>query len=363
MHAIGVLILIAYLGGNTYIYIRGLSFLKKRTRGFRIFYTIAYWLFALLFLVSLSLRNMLLPEWIGHWMYQVGHAWLVFTLYMIPLLVLCDVIRLFIPSFKRAFSVSFILTLLVMGYGYYNYLHPIVTTVDIAIDKPLNADRKDYKVVLLSDVHLGYGRGTKAVEQYVQMVNEQQADLVLIAGDLIDNSAEAVVRLGLGKGLAKMTAGDGVYIVPGNHEYISDIKGTVDFLNTLPFHLLRDEVFVLPNGIQLVGRDDKANPNRASIEELFDNVSLDSPIILLDHQPLETEASEAVGVDLQVSGHTHNGQIWPFSLLTCSLFRVSYGYQRFGDFHLYVSSGLGLWGPPLRIGTKSELVVLNLTFN
>lgn len=365
MHILGLLLLIAYLGGNTYIYIRGLSFslLKKSRKTFRVLYSVLYWFLTLLFLMALGLRNWLLPEWLGHSMYQIGHVWLAFTLYMLPLLLLSEFIRLFKPSFNKGFSISFFITIIVLGIGYYNYLHPEVTSVNISIDKPLADSQKEYKVVLLSDLHLGYGRGTSAIRHYVKMVEKEQPDLVLIAGDLIDNSSEAVSRLHLDRELSKMKARDGVYVVLGNHEYISGVEGSMDFISRLPFHLLRDEVYTLPNGIQLIGRDDKSNSGRESVKQLAEKTALDAPIILLDHQPFETEQAEDAGIDLQVSGHTHNGQLWPFTLITRSLFRVSYGYQQFGNFHLYVSSGLGLWGPPLRIGTKSELVVLNLSFN
>lgn len=365
MHALGIILLIAYLGANIYIFIRGFSFslLDKRKKTIRIVYSILYWFFTLLFLLALGLRHWLLPEWLGHWMYQLGHIWLVFTLYMLPLLLICDLVRFFKPSFNKGFTLSAILTLLVLGWGYYNYLHPEVTTVDISINKPITSSTKNYKVVLISDLHLGYGRGTKAVRQYVKMIENQRPDLVLVAGDLIDNSAEAVNRLRLDRDLSKLQVPDGVYLVLGNHEYISGINESLQFIDALPFHLLRDEVFTLPNGIQLVGRDDKTNQERLSVKKLTDKVSMDAPIILIDHQPFETEDAEACGVDLQVSGHTHNGQLWPFTALTQRLFRVSYGYRQFDDFHVYVSSGLGLWGPPLRIGTKSELVVLNLSFN
>ena len=124
--------------------------------------------------------------------------------------------------------------------------------------------------------------------------------------------------------------------------------------------LLRDTVIALPNGIQIIGRDDRFNRQRLSLQELMNLSDSNSPVIVMDHQPYEVELFSQLGGDLQFSGHTHNGQIWPISIITDFLFSQSYGYRLWGDTHVYVSSGLSLWGPPFRIGTDSELVVFNI---
>jgi predicted MPP superfamily phosphohydrolase len=148
-------------------------------------------------------------------------------------------------------------------------------------------------------------------------------------------------------------------MVPGNHEYISGIDKSIQFIQNTPIQLLRDSVVTLPCGIQLIGRDDRHNRKRHSLQELMVNIDKSKPIILLDHQPFDLEKTEAAGIDLQFSGHTHHGQIWPINWVTDYIFEQSHGYRQWGNSHVYVSSGLSLWGPPFRIGTHSEMVIFN----
>ena len=161
--------------------------------------------------------------------------------------------------------------------------------------------------------------------------------------------------------LSELKAPLGIYMVPGNHEYISGMNASARFIQGTPIQLLRDSIVTLPSGIQLIGRDDRSNTARRSLQELMANVDKNKPIILLDHQPYKLTESETAGVDLQFSGHTHRGQVWPMSLVTDYIYEQSHGYRQWGNSHIYVSSGLSLWGPPFRIGTESEMVVLQLS--
>lgn len=111
-----------------------------------------------------------------------------------------------------------------------------------------------------------------------------------------------------------------------------------------------------------MGRDDRHNRGRKTLEQLTENLDPSKPVILLDHQPYELEKTEKAGVDLQFSGHTHRGQVWPMSWIVDRMFELSYGIKKTGNSTIYVSSGLSLWGPPFRIGTDSEMVVFNITF-
>ena len=191
------------------------------------------------------------------------------------------------------------------------------------------------------------------------MINAQHPDLILISGDLIDNSVVPLYTENMAEELGDLKAPMGIYMVLGNHEYISGIDESIRYIKSTPIQLLRDSVVTLPNGIQLIGRDDRHNRKRRSLQELMVNVDKSKPIILLDHQPFDLEETEAAGIDLQFSGHTHHGQIWPISWVTESIFEQSHGYRQWGNSHVYVSSGLSLWGPPFRIGTHSEMVIFN----
>ena len=161
--------------------------------------------------------------------------------------------------------------------------------------------------------------------------------------------------------LSQLQAPLGIYMVPGNHEFISGIEKCIPFLEQTPIRLLRDTVITLPNGLQLIGRDDRSNRKRLPLETLMKQTDPTKPTFLLDHQPYHLSETEKAGIDIQFSGHTHHGQIWPITLLTDYLFEQSYGYRQWGKSHIYVSSGLSLWGPPFRIGTNSEFVLFNIT--
>ena len=133
--------------------------------------------------------------------------------------------------------------------------------------------------------------------------------------------------------------------------------------NKTKINLLRDSSVLIDDSFYLVGRDDRTNINRKSLKELIENLDKTKPILVLDHQPYHLEESEINQVDIQFSGHTHQGQIWPISLLTNALFEKSHGYLKKGNTHYYVSSGIGIWGGRYRIGTYSEYVVIDFVQN
>jgi predicted MPP superfamily phosphohydrolase len=207
---------------------------------------------------------------------------------------------------------------------------------------------------------MGTARGQ--LEKYIRRINGQQPDLILIGGDLIDNSIVPVRERQMEQVLSQLHAKLGIYMVPGNHEYISGLADCASFLRRTPIHLLQDSVVTLPNGIRIVGRDDRSNRRRKPLSQLAGDSDAALPLIVLDHQPVELAQAVEAGVDLLFCGHTHNGQVWPMNWLTSRLFEIAYGYEKRGNTNIYVSSGLALWGPPFRIGSRSEMVVFNLSF-
>ena len=167
----------------------------------------------------------------------------------------------------------------------YNYYHPEINVVSILTNKQNGDTSHAVKIVAISDVHLGNGTGKASLKKYVEMINAQHPDLILISGDLIDNSVVPLYTENMTEELAELKAPMGIYMVLGNHEYISGIDESIRYIKNTPIQLLRDSVVTLPNGIQLVGRDDRHNRKRSSLQELMANVDKIKPIILLDHQP------------------------------------------------------------------------------
>lgn len=356
-----IALLSAYLIGNIYIFIRGAQAVSTFPWSIKILLALLYWCTALSFIGSFLLRNIKLPFILSHTFHEIGTGWLVFTLYMVLCLLFFDLLRLFNTPFKQGFTLSILLTISLLGYGYYNFKNPQTKVINITINKTLPTYTQPIKVVAVSDVHLGHGTGKKQLKQYVDHINNLHPDLILIAGDLIDNSVVPLYEQQMQEELSQLQAPLGIYMVPGNHEFISGIEKCIPFLEQTPIRLLRDTVITLPNGFQLIGRDDRSNRSRLPLQTLLQQTNPNKPILLLDHQPFHLNETEKAGVDFQFSGHTHHGQIWPITLVTDHLFEQSYGYRQWGDSHIYVSSGLSLWGPPFRIGTDSEFVIIQIT--
>ncbi len=363
MVAFLIIFLTAYLGGNVYIFIRAAQALETQSFGVKVLLTVIFWGCVLATPGFILLRNLKTSFSFGHLVHELGTGWLVFTLYMVLLLLFFDLLKLFHIRFDFGFYCSLCLTLCLLAIGYYRYQHPSLKVINIVINKPVDSVDKQLKVIAISDIHLGFGTGRKQLKEYIRMINERRPDLVVISGDLIDNSVEPLINFNFDEELALLQAPMGVYMVPGNHEYISGIRESIDFISRTSIHLLRDTVVTLPNGVQLIGRDDRIRHSRSPLDSLVAETNPVYPTILLDHQPYQLEDTERNGIDLQFSGHTHRGQIWPVSLLTDRIFEQSYGYRQWGKSHIYVSSGLSLWGPPFRIGTQSEMVEFNITFN
>ncbi|MBE6301201.1 MAG: metallophosphoesterase [Parabacteroides distasonis] len=356
-----IALLSAYLIGNIYIFIRGAQAVSTFPWSIKILLTLLYWCTALSFIGSFLLRNIKLPFILSHTFHEIGTGWLVFTLYMVLCLLFFDLLRLFNTPFKQGFTLSILLTISLLGDGYYNFKNPQTKVINITINKTLPTYTQPIKVVAVSDVHLGHGTGKKQLKQYVDHINNLHPDLILVAGDLIDNSVVPLYEQQMQEELSQLQAPLGIYMVPGNHEFISGIEKCIPFLEQTPIRLLRDTVITLPNGLQLIGRDDRSNRSRLPLQTLLQQTDPNKPILLLDHQPFHLNETEKAGVDFQFSGHTHHGQIWPITLVTDHLFEQSYGYRQWGDSHIYVSSGLSLWGPPFRIGTDSEFVIIQIT--
>ena len=357
-----ILLLISYLLGNVYIFVRGLQFLGHLPLIIRSTYCTLYWICAFLLVASFAFRDVKqIPFALGHTIFQIGSGWLVFTLYMVIFLAFADLIKLFNNSFSFGFIISLALTICILAYGYFNYKHPNKQVINISFNKSL-VDRDKLKIVAISDWHLGFGTDENNLRKIVDRINAENPDIILIGGDLIDNSITPVVSRKMDKELNRLNAPLGIYMAPGNHEYISGIKKCEDFISQTKIHFLKDREIMLPCGLQIIGRDDLSNSNRLPANNWKNLTDPSKTIIIIDHQPHNLSDAQVIGADLQFSGHTHNGQIIPLKFLTDYLFDISYGYEKRENTHFYVSSGVALWGPPFRIGSNSEIVVFECTF-
>jgi len=359
---------------NWYVFHRSKQALPQSKTVRAVFYVVFAFLYSA-FTIAMLGRN-LFPLAIQKILYLPGTIWMGFVLYLSGFFFFMDFIYLIIRIFRRlspaiikryrqiqVFS-GYILVCGLVVYGYYQFRHPQVVEQKIEIAKEAGG-YKHLKVVGISDLHLGVVNDKKRLEQCVRLVNDQHPDLIIIAGDMVDNNAFPLEKEKVWETINELQAPLGTYFCLGNHEYLSGIDACMRFLRKTDMHLLIDSTVVINNSIQIIGRDDgqgMRNRRRKPLSELVKDTNPALPIFLLDHEPFHLSEAEENGIDLQFSGHTHHGQIFPGNLITDKVYELSYGYRQVGNTHYFVSSGWGLWGPPLRIGTHSEIVVFDIEF-
>lgn len=255
-----------------------------------------------------------LPLGLASACYETGNSSIFILLYTVMAFLLLDIGRLahVVPRswlHANGYTAAALLALMAVTftYGYFNYRHKVRQPLELATAKDIG---RDMKVVMMSDLHLGYHNRRKELARWVDMVNAERPDLILIAGDIVDGSLRPLEEEGMADELRRLNAP--VLACPGNHEYIGGMADSSKFT------------------------------------------------IVVDHQPYHLERTERAGADFQLSGHTHRGQLWPISWITDAVYECSFGQWQRGGTRYYVSSGMGIWGGKFRIGTRSEYVVATI---
>ena len=304
-------------------------------------------------------------------LYGIGNTWLIAFLYILMAFVLLDLAFLFrlLPKgfLKESWTVlGCVLGViaLVLVYGGIHYHHKYREELTVSTAKPLE---KPLTIVLASDLHLGYLNRRAELSRWVDLINAEDPDLVLFGGDIIDRSLRPVVAGDYASEFHRLAAP--AFAVLGNHEYYGNIEGSEAFYKDAGLRLLKDS-FVDVSGIRIIGRNDRSFRREElsniipvpAVAELVEAVeAVEGPFtILLDHNPSHLEEAEKAGIDFQFSGHTHHGQVWPISWITDHIYEKSWGRHQRGKTQYYISSGLGIWGAGIRIGTRSEYLVLHV---
>jgi uncharacterized protein len=243
---------------------------------------------------------------------------------------------------------------------------PVVRRVPIRIPR-LDPALAGLRIVTFSDGHLSATYGGRRFERLVETVNAQRPDVVAIVGDLVDGEVDELREDAAP--LADLVSAQGVFFVTGNHEYFVDTAAWLRHLPTLGVEVLRNERVPIRRGaasFDLAGIDDRTAADSglpghgADLDAALDGRDDDVPVVLLAHQPVQVEQARAAGVDLQLSGHTHGGQLWPFDYAVLLDQPVVDGWSQQGPTQLYVTSGAGYWGPPMRVGARPEVTVIEL---
>ena len=370
------IVLVIYSLINIYIFLKGYHAIPD-TRSFRTLYFIVFIVLASTFVAGkiLEARHSTVFSDILN---IIGGFWMAFMLYGFVFLLLSDILLLalritgsvgiekIILFRKWSFIATVAISVVLITAGFINAIIPVITKYDIAINKSSD-EIKSLRIAAVSDIHLGSVIRKRSMYKLSGMLKTMEPDLVLLLGDIVDGEIGPVLRGDLLKYFTCPKCNDGLFAITGNHEFIGGAKRTIPYIESKGIKILKDEVAILKGGIQLIGRLDRDSrryygKERLPLEELMKQVDKTKPVILLDHQPFQLADSEKNGIDLHLSGHTHNGQMWPLNLITRKIYELSYGYMKKGNTHYIVSSGFGLWGPRIRSGSRSEVLLINLSF-
>ena len=274
--------------------------------------------------------------------YEIGTSWLIILLYLFMAFLLLDIGRWvhLVPAtfLKNSWSGTLAVTAFMFIIFLYGNIH--------------------YHQKVRQPLMLTTGKTLSRKMKVVDKINEEKADLILVAGDIIDKNIQPLEEQEMHQEFLRLNAP--VVACLGNHEYYGGESNALLFYKKADITLLRDSVTTVGD-LCIIGRDDRSNPKRKTLSELMKGVDSTKYLVVLDHQPIQLEEAEQNGIDFQLSGHTHHGQVWPISWITESIYECAFGEWQRGSTRYYVTSGIGIWGGKFRIGTRSEYVVAEIT--
>lgn len=358
---------------------------------FRAVFIIFYILIASSLLTGFLINK---PEFLHRILKNTGNYFLGTFLYIILVIVVVDLVRLILKYVFHArfleFRSTFVITgfvcmaliILISAYGILHVGTIKVTPYEVTVNKKVK-DMDSLKIVLLADTHFGYSINCRHAQKMVEKINAQDPDIVCIAGDIFDNDYDAISDPeGVCNALKSIKSRYGVYACWGNHDLDEPILAGFTFggkkkdqadprmeqlLRDANIHLLTDEAKLIDDKFYVVGRNDssrthKLGGQRLSPAQLTKDLDLDKPVIFIDHQPKQLQETADAGADLDLCGHTHDGQIFPGNLFIHLFWENSFGYLKKDKMHNIVTSGVGVWGPDMRVGTNCEICPITVHF-
>lgn len=358
---------------------------------FRAVFIIFYILIASSLLTGFLINK---PEFLHRILKNTGNYFLGTFLYIILVIVVVDLVRLILKyvfharflEFRSTFVITgFVCMALIILISVYGILHVgtiKVTPYEVTVNKKVK-DMDSLKIILLADTHFGYSINCRHAQKMVEKINAQDPDIVCIAGDIFDNDYDAISDPeGVCNALKSIKSRYGVYACWGNHDLDEPILAGFTFggkkkdqadprmeqlLRDANIHLLTDEAELIDDKFYVVGRNDssrthKLGGQRLSPAQLTKDLDLDKPVIFIDHQPKQLQETADAGADLDLCGHTHDGQIFPGNLFIHLFWENSFGYLKKDKMHNIVTSGVGVWGPDMRVGTNCEICPITIHF-
>lgn len=370
------IVFIVYFSANIWLFWKGYTGIPE-LRKYRLIYFISFGLLSLSFIAGKILESRH-SSVLSDILNISGGFWLGFLLYAVLLTVLADIsiltIRLSghvdpekVASLRRLFYIlSAGIAVLLITAGFFNAINPVVRNYSISIGKEAG-EVSNLRIAAVSDIHLGSVIRKRSMRILSGILEREKPDVIFLLGDIVDGDIGPVLRDDLLEYFKAPETRYGLYGITGNHEFIGGASKTIPYIESKGIRLLKDEIITIGGGIQIIGRLDRdsrgfGKESRKSLKELVSVTDSNRPVILLDHQPFNLHETEEEGVDLQLSGHTHHGQMWPLNLITRKIYELSHGYLNKGDTHIIVSSGFGLWGPRIRLGSRSEVIIADIKF-
>jgi predicted MPP superfamily phosphohydrolase len=369
-----------YTAVNSYIFIRGwqaiahIPFLKP--------------VYAIVFIFSASsyiiarILNTNIPDLFYDILLWTGSFWFAFMLYFFLFIIFIDFSRLLnhffgiYPSFitanyQAAKFITFLSVLFISGMvitaGYINTRNIKINYAEIEIPKK-SSKLKELNLVLVADFHLTPVNDGKLLKEIVEKINFLNADIVLMPGDVLDDDVAILKKRNIAVELSNIKSKYGVFASNGNHEFIIGVEEADKYLHELNINVLRDSAVLIDNSFYVLGREDRSKRNftgeeRKTLAGILKDVNRNYPAIIIDHTPMGLNEIVNENIELQLSGHTHHGQIFPLNLITANIvYEVSWGYLIKGYTQFYVTCGVGTWGPPVRLGSDSEIVSMKIKF-
>lgn len=358
-----------YGGSHLYVYLRLIH--PLRLAGFislliKTLFIVLCFSFPLLHFITRG-QNGPLIEFINY----ISSVWMGIIVYLFLVTLGFDLIRLVLKLFgnsslqnPRLFaSVICAIVLVITAYSLVEAYNIGITRLSIKIP---NLPKKLERVTIaqISDVHLGLIVQGKRLDNIVTLTNSLNPDIIVITGDLVDEQALHMEELV--EPLKRLKSKYGVFACTGNHEFFAGIDKAAAFIDKAGVRLLRNQWIEVAGGLQLVGRDDQVGTRVIGeqippLAEIMKGIDPQKPIILLYHTPGTTmDELQRLGINLQLSGHTHQGQMWPFCYIVKMIFAMPYGLFNSGNTTVYVNRGTGTWGPPMRVGAPPEIALITL---
>ncbi len=259
------------------------------------------------------------------------------------------------PVTMRAFAI--VVYTSIVGLAVFNAYSPVVHRLTVTTDKVLD---KPMEIALVSDTHLGRWFGNRQIDKMVRLIDAQSPDVVVIAGDVMNDSTDAYEKTNMHEHLSKLRAPLGVYATLGNHDYSGNEVAIAKAIEHAGIQVIDNKSVWLDDAVLLVGRSDVTDPTRPAAADLLTEVESNKPVVFLEHSPDALEEIQGLPVDLHLSGHTHGGQIFPLTVLLKWFTPLVYGYKQMNETQFLVTSGYGMGAVPFRLGTRSEIWMITL---